>query len=114
MPTRKRSPHSSHPERKRPNPPPPETPAHRGEPVRDRGPIPPSVPETPASAPRHGRTIQTLMLVLLAAPTLISTADRIRTGYGFDFYNFWGVAEARQSEGADLGDPYRNGTVYLD
>jgi hypothetical protein len=53
------------------------------------------------------------MLVLLAAPTLISTADRIRTGYGFDFYNFWGVAVARRSEGPDLGDPYRNGAEYL-
>ena len=54
------------------------------------------------------------MLVMLAAPTLISTADRIRTGYGFDFVNFWSVAVARQSEEGNLGDPYRYGAAYLD
>lgn len=55
------------------------------------------------------------MLVLLAAPALISTADRVRSGYGFDFYNSWGVAVARQSEeGPDLGDPYRDGAAYLE
>jgi hypothetical protein len=54
------------------------------------------------------------MLVLLAAPALISAADRIRTNDGYDFYNFWGVTVARQSAGPDLGDPYRNGAAYLD
>lgn len=69
--------------------------------------------EQPRPTPRPKRLIQILILVMLAAPTLISTADRIRTGYGFDFYNFWGVTVARRSQGPALGDPYRNGADYL-
>src|SRR5689334_21181724 len=72
-----------------------------------------SAPAPPRPAPRPKRLIQILILVMLAAPTLISTADRIRTGYGYDFYNFWGTAVARSSEGPALGDPYRNGAEYL-
>ena len=79
----------------------------------ERGAIAESAAEQPPAPPRAKRLIQMLILVMLAAPTLISTADRIRTGYGFDFYNFWGVTVARRSEGPALGDPYRNGADYL-
>ncbi|HVZ49240.1 MAG TPA: hypothetical protein VG916_10685, partial [Gemmatimonadaceae bacterium] len=64
-------------------------------------------------APRVSRTVQLLILVLLAAPTLVSTAQRVATNVGVDFYNVWGVSAALHAAGPALGDPWRNGDGYL-
>lgn len=68
----------------------------------------------PAGAPRASRTIQILVVLLLAGPTLVATAQRIASNIGLDFYNFWGVSAALRTGDGHIGDPYENGTRYLD
>jgi hypothetical protein len=54
-----------------------------------------------------------LIIVLLAAVALMSTAERARSNDGIDFFNFWGVPAALRLADHGLGSPYREGAEYL-
>jgi hypothetical protein len=76
----------------------------------------PAVVGTSASSgapPRERRTIQILVLLLLAAVSLISTVQRAAANDGIDFYNLWGVPAALRLSGRGIGSPYTDGAEYL-
>lgn len=60
---------------------------------------------------RSPRAIQLLIVALLAAVALMSTAERARTNDGVDSFNLWGVPEVLTDHG--LGTPYHEGQEYL-
>jgi hypothetical protein len=72
-----------------------------------------AAPLTADTPDRSPSAIRFLIVALLAAVALMTTAERARTSDGVDFFNLWGVPAALRFTDHGLGNPYREGAEYL-